>query len=162
MSKITTTYLPPEFNKTPCVGRCSTVYGDPVCRGCKRFMDEVLYWNQWDLNHRYQVWQRLDQLAQQILPNFCFEPDANALQAFLKTNGIRYPKHLSHWSWALQCIENFPSSRHPVPLALAEAGLALKPVQRHLKSIKDLQLALQQSIYALAIALHERRHQVMG
>ncbi|HBZ99754.1 MAG TPA: DUF1289 domain-containing protein, partial [Pseudomonas sp.] len=22
--------------KTPCIGLCSTVYGDVVCRGCKR------------------------------------------------------------------------------------------------------------------------------
>ncbi|MCF8976542.1 DUF1289 domain-containing protein, partial [Pseudomonas edaphica] len=27
--------------KTPCVGLCSTVYGDLVCRGCKRFHHEV-------------------------------------------------------------------------------------------------------------------------
>ncbi|MCA4075779.1 DUF1289 domain-containing protein, partial [Pseudomonas kurunegalensis] len=30
--------------KTPCVGLCSTVYGDTVCRGCKRFHHEVINW----------------------------------------------------------------------------------------------------------------------
>lgn len=31
--------------KTPCIGLCSTVYGDLVCRGCKRFHHEVIQWN---------------------------------------------------------------------------------------------------------------------
>ena len=28
--------------RTPCVGICSTTYGDDVCRGCKRFSFEVI------------------------------------------------------------------------------------------------------------------------
>ena len=31
--------------RTPCVGICSTTYGDDVCRGCKRFIHEVINWN---------------------------------------------------------------------------------------------------------------------
>ncbi len=30
---------------TPCAGRCSTVFGDSVCRGCRRFNHEVIQWN---------------------------------------------------------------------------------------------------------------------
>ena len=30
---------------TPCIGICSTVYGDEVCRGCKRTFTEVIDWN---------------------------------------------------------------------------------------------------------------------
>lgn len=30
---------------SPCVGRCSTVLGDDVCRGCGRTFEEVCTWN---------------------------------------------------------------------------------------------------------------------
>ena len=30
---------------TPCLGICSTTYGDDVCKGCKRFVHEVISWN---------------------------------------------------------------------------------------------------------------------
>ena len=33
--------------KTPCVGLCSTTYGDLVCRGCKRFSHEIVNWNRY-------------------------------------------------------------------------------------------------------------------
>ncbi|MEM9624509.1 MAG: DUF1289 domain-containing protein, partial [Pseudomonadota bacterium] len=35
--------------RTPCVGICSTTYGDLVCRGCKRFAHEIVQWNAYDL-----------------------------------------------------------------------------------------------------------------
>ncbi|WP_446731421.1 DUF1289 domain-containing protein [Pseudomonas sp. PSKL.D1] len=28
--------------KTLCIGRCSTVFGDRVCRGCHRFHEEIV------------------------------------------------------------------------------------------------------------------------
>jgi len=30
---------------TPCVGICSTVYGDEICIGCMRTYKEVINWN---------------------------------------------------------------------------------------------------------------------
>ena len=36
---------PTVRTRTPCVGICSTTYGDDVCRGCKRFIHEVINWN---------------------------------------------------------------------------------------------------------------------
>ena len=41
--------------KTPCIGVCSTVFGDDVCRGCKRFQHEVIQWNSYsDPEKEYQ------------------------------------------------------------------------------------------------------------
>ena len=44
---------------TPCVGLCSTTYGDLVCRGCKRYAHEIVQWNGYDTDQRDTVWQRL-------------------------------------------------------------------------------------------------------
>ena len=45
--------------KTPCVGLCSTVYGDLVCRGCKRFHHEVVNWNAYSDEEKRAVWRRI-------------------------------------------------------------------------------------------------------
>jgi uncharacterized protein len=47
------------FRRTPCVGICSTTYGDLVCRGCKRFSHEIVQWNAFDADQRRAVWDRL-------------------------------------------------------------------------------------------------------
>ena len=45
--------------RTPCVGVCSTTYGDLVCRGCKRFSHEIVGWNGYDPDQKDRVWARL-------------------------------------------------------------------------------------------------------
>ena len=47
---------------TPCVGICSTTYGDLVCRGCKRYAHEIVQWNGYDEAQRGTVWRRLFEL----------------------------------------------------------------------------------------------------
>lgn len=48
--------------RSPCIGICSTTYGDLVCRGCKRFAHEVVSWNGYDEGQKSTVWQRLREL----------------------------------------------------------------------------------------------------
>lgn len=33
-----------KLYKTPCIGICTTVYGDTICGGCNRFENEVSQW----------------------------------------------------------------------------------------------------------------------
>jgi predicted Fe-S protein YdhL (DUF1289 family) len=49
---------------TPCVGICSTTYGDLVCRGCKRFAHEIVGWNSYAEPQRDAIRARLDQLRE--------------------------------------------------------------------------------------------------
>ena len=52
---------------TPCVGICSTTYGDLVCRGCKRFSHEIVQWNGYSEAQRDVIWQRLFELRRQAV-----------------------------------------------------------------------------------------------
>lgn len=52
---------------TPCVGICSTTYGDLVCRGCKRFAHEIVQWNGYDEEQQQLVWQRLRSMRDEVL-----------------------------------------------------------------------------------------------
>lgn len=51
-----------RLRRTPCMGICSTTYGDLVCRGCKRFAHEIIAWNGFDEGQRETVWARLIEL----------------------------------------------------------------------------------------------------
>ena len=53
--------------KSPCVGLCSTVYGDLVCRGCKRFHHEVVNWNRYGDEEKRAVLSRLEVLLAQVM-----------------------------------------------------------------------------------------------
>ncbi len=54
-------------NRTPCVGICSTTYGDLVCRGCKRFSHEIVQWNGYDKDQQGLIWNRLTTLRDEVL-----------------------------------------------------------------------------------------------
>ena len=78
-----------QLNKrTPCVGICSTTYGDLVCRGCKRFAHEIVQWNGYDATQQDAVRERLTRLRDEILEAIlvCYEP--GLLQAALSEAGL--------------------------------------------------------------------------
>lgn len=90
--------------KTPCMGLCSTVYGDLVCRGCKRFHHEIIHWNAYDEVTQAAVWARLGQLLDQVVSQRLEVFDAQRLQQQLERYGVRYfPGHSVH-CWAYQLL----------------------------------------------------------
>jgi predicted Fe-S protein YdhL (DUF1289 family) len=47
---------PPEVTSdSPCIGHCTTVLGDDVCRSCLRTFDEVSRWLEMSESERQQV-----------------------------------------------------------------------------------------------------------
>ncbi|MCZ6890305.1 MAG: DUF1289 domain-containing protein, partial [Gammaproteobacteria bacterium] len=43
------------MRRTPCIGICSTTYGDLVCRGCKRYAHEIVDWNRYTEDQRSRI-----------------------------------------------------------------------------------------------------------
>lgn len=66
---------------TPCVGICSTTYGDLICRGCKRFAHEIVQWNGYDDDQRDRVWRRLGELRDGSVAQFVTLEQLDALVA---------------------------------------------------------------------------------
>ncbi len=67
--------------RTPCVGICSTTYGDLVCRGCRRFAHEIRDWNAFTPEQRQRVWQRLQTLRDGAVAAAVEIVDADAVRA---------------------------------------------------------------------------------
>ena len=75
---------------TPCIGVCSTVFGDTVCRGCRRFSHEVVHWNGYTNEEKRIVWKRLNLLLCQVVDNYFQVTDANRLAAEMDFQNLRF------------------------------------------------------------------------
>jgi predicted Fe-S protein YdhL (DUF1289 family) len=75
--------------RTPCVGICSTTYGDLVCRGCKRFAHEIVQWNGYDDVQQDAVRDRLQRVRDEVLTLLLVCCDEGLLQSALSDAGLQ-------------------------------------------------------------------------
>jgi predicted Fe-S protein YdhL (DUF1289 family) len=137
--------------KTPCVGLCSTVYGDLVCRGCKRFHHEVIHWNGYNEDEKRVVWLRLEQLLVQVMAAKVEVFDAGKLRQQLELRKIRFVPQQSEYCWAYQLI-----ARGARVINQLEAyGMVLLPEFRDWP-LPDLRDAIDREFFLLSEAHYER------
>ena len=137
--------------KPPCVGLCSTVYGDLVCRGCKRFHHEVVNWNRYSDEEKRAVWNRLEVLLAQVMMAKLEVFDAPLLRRQLEQRQIRFVPEQSPYCWAYQLI-----ARGSRMINQVEAyGLALLPEFRGWP-LPDLRDAIDKEFFILSEAHYER------
>lgn len=137
--------------KTPCVGLCSTVYGDLVCRGCKRFHHEVIHWNGYDETAKRAVWLRLEQLLVQVMEAKLEVFDAGRLREQLLQRKIRFVEQQSVYCWAYQLIAR--GAR--VIVNLEAYGIVLLPEFRDW-DLPQLRDAIDREFFILSEAHYER------
>ena len=137
--------------ETPCVGLCSTVYGDLVCRGCKRFSHEIVSWNAYTEEEKRAVWLRLEQLLTQVMAAKLEVFDAQLLRQQLQARQIRFAEGQSPYAWAYQLI-----ARGARVIQQLEAyGVALLPEFRDWP-LPELRDAIDREFFLLSEAHYER------
>ena len=85
--------------KTPCVGLCSTIYGDLVCRGCKRYHQEIIDWNAYDIEQRDAVIKRLEFLLVPLVKAHVEVTNIDLLKSQLEKRQIRFLAEQSPYCW---------------------------------------------------------------
>lgn len=85
--------------RTPCIGVCSTVFGDSVCRGCKRFAHEVVNWNAYSDDEKDIVWRRLNSLLKLVVSNYFKVLDSSLLRQGMDYQNLRFQSELSPEGW---------------------------------------------------------------
>lgn len=83
---------------TPCTGICSTTFGDTVCRGCRRYLHEVIDWNRYSDEQKRLIWQRLDRLLEQVLPTYFRIEDPARLASRLASYRIPHRPEAGPWA----------------------------------------------------------------
>ena len=135
--------MPNSRPKTPCVGLCSTVFGDTVCRGCMRFVHEVIDWNKYNPEQKQIIWQRLDEHLRIILPQFVKIYDPRKIVTHLQQQHIIYDeKNLWRGIYSLLRLHDKGF------IILDNLGFSIK---------EDYQWAVvQQQLYQLASAYYQK------
>ncbi|WP_084303333.1 DUF1289 domain-containing protein [Phytopseudomonas flavescens] len=137
--------------KTPCVGLCSTVFGDSVCRGCKRFHHEVINWNGYSDEEKQAVWLRLEMLLVQVMTAKLEVFDEALLLKQLEQRKIRFVPHQSAYCWAYQLL-----ARGARVITQVDAyGISLLPEFRDWQ-LPDLRDAIDREFFLLSEAHFER------
>lgn len=132
---------------TPCVGVCSTVYGDDICRGCKRTYDEVIDWNRFDDAGKEAIYARLTQDAETVVNQFLTITDPDRLRAALDQQTIRYRPDHPAATWVLQWLR---FTR--IDAAWETVGIFLHPPYQN-ASRKEMFTLIDDALYAHACGL---------
>lgn len=131
---------------TPCAGKCSTVFGDSVCRGCRRFNHEVINWNKYTPEQQALIWQRLDAQLDQILLPLVQIVDEQALDLFLQSQQVRLPKGVSAGRKVYHAMRICQRNAS----CLDRAGISIQA-----EHLQNTWLLFEQRIYSLAVASFE-------
>ena len=97
---------------TPCIGICSTIYGDTVCRGCKRHYREVIDWNIYTAEQKHVIMQRLSHNINAQMQEFFELVDELALTQQLNKFGVRYHTEEPALCWFYHLLREGHSKIH--------------------------------------------------
>ena len=142
--------------QTPCIGICSTTYGDLICRGCKRFAHEVTGWNGYADAQRATVWRRLKDLRDAAVAEFVLiENEAVLFQAAAALRIAPAPD----WTGLSAAYETLRRTRGAPDLAslgLSRSSLAVGI------AADELFGAIDREFYARATAAYERNFRTLA
>ena len=119
--------------RTPCIGICSTTYGDEVCRGCKRFSYEIINWNSFSPEEKEAIWKRLEKLKTQIMSSRVKIFDSELMNEGIKKYRLRVKDDLNDSSKAFEIIKQVSESFED----LTDFGIELFNREKSLKDLKD-------------------------
>ena len=135
-------------SSTPCLGICSTTYGDDVCKGCKRFVHEIINWPKYSMDERAIINDRLEEFKVTLLQGRFKIEDKELFSLKLKENAINYNNSLDPLTWIFDLLRASGSQN----LDLAQFGItSLQSFD--FKTIKD---ELNNEMLELSKAHHER------
>lgn len=131
---------------TPCVGRCSTVFGDAVCRGCRRYNHEVIQWNTYTAEQHAAVWVRLDAQLDQILIPMLPLANLDLVEHFIISKRIRMLDNASLGRKLYLALKFCEKQRQMA----AESGLGIQS-----KQVKPIWTEFERRILALGQASYD-------
>ena len=131
---------------TPCAGRCSTVFGDAVCRGCRRFNHEVIRWNAFTAEQHDAVWHRLDAQLDQILIPMLPHAQIALVENFVLSKRVRLREDATQGRKLYHALKLCEKNRHFTD----ESGLGI-----HYKMVRPLWDEFERRVLALANASYD-------
>ena len=140
--------------KTPCIGICSTVFGDEVCRGCKRYQNEIIEWNSFNDSEKRAVLDRLETLKVQIIDPKIQILDQSLLREKLKHYKIRFVEDNNPLCWVFDLLRSGSESIQDPK----DFGFDLKGSSP--TDLSELKKMIEEELFELSEAHHQRYFKV--
>ena len=134
-------------SSTPCIGICSTTFGDDVCKGCKRFSYEITNWGKFSNEERAVVNSRLEQFKVNILEEKFTITDRNLFESKMNEFSINFNGSLEPLTWIFDLLR--ASSNND--LILSDFGVEILPKFSNL-SLVDLRDLINEEMLQLSEA----------
>ena len=140
--------LQKKRSSTPCLGICSTTFGDEVCKGCKRFSHEIVSWTKYSLEEREIVNDRLEKFKVQILKQRFEIIDKDLFETKLEEKAINFNHSLDPLTWIFDLFRAAGSQSFDIE------GFGIKQLSEFdSKTIRD---EINKELLELSEAHHER------
>ncbi len=140
--------LQKKRSSTPCLGICSTTFGDEVCKGCKRFSHEIVSWTKYSLEEREIVNDRLEKFKVQILEQRFEIIDRDLFETKLEEKAINFNHSLDPLTWIFDLFRAAGSQSFDIE------GFGIKQLSEFdSKTIRD---EINKELLELSEAHHER------
>ena len=134
-------------SSTPCIGICSTTFGDDVCKGCKRFSHEITNWGKFSTDERAVVNSRLEQFKIIILEEKFIISDSCLFESKMNEFSINFNSSLDPVTWVFDLLR--ASSNED--LDLNDFGIEILPQFSEL-SLLELRDLINQEMLQLSEA----------
>ena len=132
--------------ETPCIGICSTIYGDEICRGCFRHYQEVIDWNTYSDTKKLTVLNHLNTRMLQVFIDKFEVTDENLLKTKCTEFNIKIRPSWDPLTWAHALLrEGLHQIRNPLNF-----GIRILPQYTHLRLPQLVQL-IDDEIYHVSL-----------
>jgi predicted Fe-S protein YdhL (DUF1289 family) len=136
--------------KTPCIGICSTVFGDEVCRGCKRFQHEIIQWNGYDDVAKRSVLNRLELLKVQIMESKIRITDESLLKAQLLEFKIKFEEDNNSLCWVFDLLRSGSQS------IVSSTDFGFELIDNSVSNLSELKKVMEEELFKLSEAHYQR------
>lgn len=137
--------MPLLSRESPCIGFCSTVYGDDVCRGCNRYFEEVIHWETLSDIDKENAMERIHGILRAAVNEFLVITDLERLNQQLIKHQVPLPEIDSPEARILAILY----VGAPLILDLSAYGLHTTPKAKGM-SAQEIKLAIIQKRVDLA------------
>ena len=136
--------------KTPCIGICSTVFGDEVCRGCKRFQHEIIEWNTYNDTEKGSVLNRLELLKVQIMQSKISVTNQDLLKSKLLDYKVKFDETNDSLCWVFDLLRSGSQSIEKP----SDFGFELKVSS--VPNLSELKKVMEEELFQLSEAHYQR------
>jgi predicted Fe-S protein YdhL (DUF1289 family) len=139
------------IKRTPCIGVCSTTYGDDICRGCRRFRHEITSWIEYTDSEKSIINRRLEKFKITVLEEKFTVINPDTFKEALLQAKIRFNQDLQPICWIFDLFRSLNAEN----LNLEDFSLKVKKdfISTPVSQLKE---DVNTEFYELSLAHYQR------